>query len=695
MAPWVAAYDWTKGSLLVTGGTLVEVGPAQKWNGGKVLHGEIEELMGRAGIALESLVRTATGVVCGLAAADEWLAARVSNPALVKRAVVGEMEEEYKELAELMSAVGCMWVQEGRCDWAADDDDGAPFAEATRAPVRLRYRPDDSDMSDVEEAPAVKEGFESGHVCVGDLLGNPHGKRVGRVTKEVASDIYLSAKHLFEDGPVVGGDHLDEAVGRGKGKEPVTLGDEISEMSVDGDSVGGDEALFATGSGGTSCTRMCGPRMEAMGKSLGRMEAMLGMLMAGNGLASPDERLAAEKRKGRMAREWDVSVARATERAKAEGLVKAAEKSARKRAVEDERAEEARVQQEEQVKVKEAARAAAVAEKDRVVEAVKECTEGPALVEAAERVVNAARIVEVLEREVAESTTPVEIGGWQIAGGKKRKTVQVVSQVSRPLDGERRKTLQVAVGNVQGLIGAARLGWGLVASPYTVHGGDEVLWRVRGVELEVNGSDVARAILRNLEAVWGVGSVVGSWVQNKLSTYVVVRVIPEREWLSEKGGVQGLVDGNPGIMWGPRQPTVIGRAWNKVDVKVEIMTAEAARGAVVRGLVYCGMKRTVHMAVGGGGASVLRLGPQVGTVEIQRTGGRPIGPEMNGRLSVRGPPPRTVGTALRRPLVGACFRYGKAGHWKNECPYGGGADVLVCFTCGWKGHISSDCPRRV
>ena len=184
-----------------------------------------------------------------MAAADEWLAARVSNSALVKRAVVGEMEEEYKELAELMSAVGCMLVQEGRCDWAADDDDGAPFAEATRAPVRLRYRPDDSDMSDVEEAPAVREGFESGHVCVGDLLGNPHGKRVGRVTKEVASDVYLSAKRLFGDGPVVGGDDLDEALGRGKGKEPVALGDEISEMSVDDDSVDGDEVPFGMGEG--------------------------------------------------------------------------------------------------------------------------------------------------------------------------------------------------------------------------------------------------------------------------------------------------------------------------------------------------------------------------------------------------------------------------------------------------------------
>ena len=146
----------------------------------------------------------------------------------------------------------------------------------------------------------------------------------------------------------------------------------------------------------------------------------------------------------------------------------------------------------------------------------------------------------------------------------------------------------------------------------------------------------------------------------------MVRGIPEREWLSEQGGVQGLVEGNPGVMWGPRQPTVIGRAWNRVDVKVEIMTAEAAKGAVVRGLKYCGIKRTVHMAVGGGGASIPRLGPQVGTAEIQGTGGRPIGPGVNGRPPVRAPPPRTVGMALPRPLVGACFRYRKAGHWKNE-----------------------------
>ena len=47
---------------------------------------------------------------------------------------------------------------------------------------------------------------------------------------------------------------------------------------------------------------------------------------------------------------------------------------------------------------------------------------------------------------------------------------------------------------MQGLIGAASLGWGFVASPYTVHGGDEILWTVREVGEETNGSEVANVI---------------------------------------------------------------------------------------------------------------------------------------------------------------------------------------------------------
>ena len=69
-------------------------------------------------------------------------------------------------------------------------------------------------------------------------------------------------------------------------------------------------------------------------------------------------------------------------------------------------------------------------------------------------------------------------------------------------------------------------------------------------------------------------------------------------------------------MWGPRQPTVTNRAWNRVDVQVEIIRAKAAKGTVVRGLMYCGTSRTVHMAVTGGGASVPRQGLQPNDVGI-------------------------------------------------------------------------------
>ena len=333
-------------------------------------------------------------------------------------------------------------------------------------------------------------------------------------------------------------------------------------------------------------------------------------------------------------------------------MVKAANKRVRRRELDDVRAEEARLRQEEVVKTKEAARTAAEAEQDRLVTEVKGCADGPEAVAVAEKVVEAARMVVELEREVAASAAPVEIGGWQVVGGRKRKTVLVVSQLSRPLDGEGRKSLQSAVSKVQGLVGAANLGWGLVASPYTVHAGDEVLWTVRGVGEEVNGTEVTATILKNLEAVWGVGSLVGCWVENMMSVYVVVKGILEREWLSEKGGVLGLVVGNLS-MWGPRQPVVIGRAWNRVDVKMELMTAEAARGAVMRGLVYCGTKRTVHMVVGGGGASVASVGP------IDMT--PPRAPMRVPQARQLGQVGRVTGAGLGRTMAGGCFRCGLVG----------------------------------
>lgn len=469
-----------------------------------------------------------------------------------------------------------------------------------------------------------------------------------------------------------------------KGKLPSKWAEELDEIDISNDEMDMEErepSVAAESQGACLCDGQCLAKIAVLEETLGRVERMVKMLVTLVGLASPAERLQVEKGRGLMAREWDISVAEAGEQAKAEAVVRATNKRVNKKELDRARAEVVRLHQEGLVRTKEAAKAVAEAERDRLVAEVKGCADGPGAAAVAERVVEAARIVVELAREVVASAGPVEIGGWQVAGGRKPQTVQMVNPLCRPLDGEKRKSLQEVVSKVHRQVGAANLGWGLVASPYTVNGGDEVLWTVREVEEGINGTEVASTVMRNLEPVWGMGSLVGCWVENKLSAYVVVRGIPEREWLSDRGGVQGLVDGNPGIMWGPRQPTVVSRAWNRVDIK------EAAEGAVVWGLLYYGMKQTVHMAVGSGGASVTRQAQEISNISGS------LG--MVARSLRGGPTPQAIGTAVRRSLVGACFRCRKTGHWKNECPDGGGIDMRGHFMCGWQRHIIKDCPRRV
>ena len=103
-------------------------------------------------------------------------------------------------------------------------------------------------------------------------------------------------------------------------------------------------------------------RVAALEKTLGRVEEMVKILVALVGLASPTERLEVEKRKGRLAREWDLSVAKAGEQAKAEAVVKAVNKRVKKRELDDARAEETRLRQVDVVKAKEVARTAAEAD---------------------------------------------------------------------------------------------------------------------------------------------------------------------------------------------------------------------------------------------------------------------------------------------------------------------------------------------
>ena len=110
MAPWVASFDWGKGSVLATRQYLVAVGPASKWNGSTILRGHVQDMMAAAEAALNAQAREATGVELGFAAADDWLAAKLADPVLFKQVLLAQSAEEYHELMRLMSEDGCKWA---------------------------------------------------------------------------------------------------------------------------------------------------------------------------------------------------------------------------------------------------------------------------------------------------------------------------------------------------------------------------------------------------------------------------------------------------------------------------------------------------------------------------------------------------------------------------------------------------------
>ena len=91
------------------------------------------------------------------------------------------------------------------------------------------------------------------------------------------------------------------------------------------------------------------------------------------------------------------------------------------------------------------------------------------------------------------------------------------------------------------------------------------------------------------------------------------------------------------------------------------------------------------MAVRGGGANVPRQRLQPGAVGIGAR--RSMATPAAGYGPLRG-----SGVSTR--TVGACFRWKKNGHWKNECPNGPRVVERGYFTCGLLRHISRFCPKR-
>ena len=342
MAPWVASFDWGKGSVLATSQYPVAVGPASKWNGSTILCGHVQDMMAVAESALNEQAPKATGVELGFAAADHWLAANLADPVLFKQVLLAQSAEEYQELMRLMSEDGCKWAHVGTCVWG--DDSGLVKEGAWGEALLLAYSPEGSIMSDVVEAPAVDDKAEGGEVFTARLHGI-EGPLVVRPAVETSG-----GRNLFEDLEGRGQDDLSAMLGeKGRGKMHSRWAGELDlvDFSDNEKDVGDMEPPMAAGTGeDRACGGHCLARIAALEETLGRVEGMVKMLVALGGLASPTERLEVEKRKGRMAREWDVSVAKAGEQAMAEAVVKATNKRVKRRELDDGRAEEARLRQE-------------------------------------------------------------------------------------------------------------------------------------------------------------------------------------------------------------------------------------------------------------------------------------------------------------------------------------------------------------
>ena len=202
--------------------------PTLGWDGSTVLCGHVEDLMCAAGEALEARAVAATGVGLRFAARNAWLAARLGNPALIKRVLWARTAEEQHGLVHLMEADDWVWVQVGEDDWAAD----RYLAEAgvSGEALQLMHSAAASVMSDVEEVLARVVSTPRGDRIDARVDGMGNGLSMCRTVRT------LLARVLFAGAAGVGRDDLDEVL-EGKGKLPSRWADSLDDLNVVEDSM--------------------------------------------------------------------------------------------------------------------------------------------------------------------------------------------------------------------------------------------------------------------------------------------------------------------------------------------------------------------------------------------------------------------------------------------------------------------------
>ena len=164
-----------------------------------------------------------------------------------------------------------------------------------------------------------------------------------------------------------------------------------------------------------------------------------------------------------------------------------------------------------------------------------------------ETVVKAKSAVEEFEKATPVAPEVVAVGAWRAVGGVVTRKAEVVVRLNGPVGRERTARFKGAVEKVQMLVkDSRRVSWSVAAVVWTEHAADEVLWRVTGVGKDTSDEDVRKELLANVAAVVGANLIRDSWVEKRMSRDVVIRGIPEAEWVKDglfmlKGGAGGAV----------------------------------------------------------------------------------------------------------------------------------------------------------
>ena len=356
-------------------------------------------------------------------------------------------------------------------------------------------------------------------------------------------------------------------------------GEDMSEDESDGEG----EVLNRGGSGCKDC-RGAVAKLELR---LRRLTSMVSLLMADRGLAGYGESKRCEKERRRCAQNRSEGQKKSQQDANLGALKNRAEALERKKRAAELLAEEEAKRQARELEQVDAELEMATAERERAIAGVVGAKDREEVVVASKKVTYAMAAADAAakRREELVSEGVVVGSGFQVVQGRKLRSVEMVTRVVGKVDKEKRANLEKTVLAVQSLLIASRLKWRVSAVPYTVHGGNEVVWTVSGVSSTEEDEKVIGEVRHGADTAWDVGTVDGCWVEEKESVYVVVRRIPEGEWVGEGGGVEGLRRKHPMGDWGQRRPIVVRRAFSKVDVKAEVAHALSATYLVRQGMM--------------------------------------------------------------------------------------------------------------